>query len=70
MGGLAVTDSREAAEARRRLLPFRDVFAVLFFVAIGTLVDPGRLVEGLPWLGLLLALVVVAKVAVAWASPG
>ena len=40
VGGLAVTDSREAAEARRRLLPFRDVFAVLFFVAIGTLVDP------------------------------
>jgi K+:H+ antiporter len=67
VGGLAVTDSREAAEARRRLLPFRDVFAVLFFVAIGTLVDPGRLVEGLPWLGLLLGLVVVAKVAVAWA---
>ena len=67
VGGLAVTDSREAAEARRRLLPFRDVFAVLFFVAIGTLVDPGRLVEGLPWLVLLLGLVVVAKVAVAWA---
>ena len=40
VGGLAVTESREAAEARRRLLPFRDLFAVLFFVAIGTLVDP------------------------------
>ena len=40
---------------------------MLFFVAIGTLVDPGRLLQGLPWLGLLLALVVVAKVAVAWA---
>ena len=62
VGGLAVTDSREAAEARRRLLPFRDVFAVLFFVAIGTLVEPDRLVEGLPWLALLLALIVVAKV--------
>jgi K+:H+ antiporter len=67
VGGLAVTESREAAEARRRLLPFRDVFAVLFFVAIGTLIDPGRLVEGLPWLALLLLLVVLAKVAVAWA---
>ena len=66
VGGLAVTDSREAAEARRRLLPFRDVFAVLFFVAIGTLVDPSRLVEGLPWLALLLALIVVAKVVVSW----
>jgi CPA2 family monovalent cation:H+ antiporter-2 len=64
---LAVTESREAAEARRRLLPFRDVFAVLFFIAIGTLVDPGRLLEGLPWLALLLALVVGAKVAIAYA---
>jgi CPA2 family monovalent cation:H+ antiporter-2 len=67
VGGLAVTESREAAEARRRLLPFRDVFAVLFFIAIGTLVDPGRLLEGLPWLALLLALVVGAKVAIAYA---
>ena len=39
ISGLAVTESNDAAEARRRLRPFRDVFAVLFFVAIGTLVD-------------------------------
>ena len=67
VGGLAVTESHEADEARRRLRPFRDVFAVLFFVAIGTLVDPGRLGEALPWLALLLGLVAVAKVGVAWA---
>ena len=54
VGGLAVTESHEAAEARRRLRPFRDVFAVLFFVAIGTLVDPSRLGEAAPWLALLL----------------
>jgi CPA2 family monovalent cation:H+ antiporter-2 len=67
VGGLAVTESHEADEARRRLRPFRDVFAVLFFVAIGTLVDPNRLGEAAPALALLLALVVVAKVAVVWA---
>jgi CPA2 family monovalent cation:H+ antiporter-2 len=67
VGGLAVTESPEAAEARRRLLPFRDVFAVLFFVAIGTLIQPEALFRGLPWLGLFLALIVVAKVAVAYA---
>ena len=66
VGGLAVTESHEAAEARRRLRPFRDVFAVLFFVAIGTLIDPGRLGDAAPSLALLLALVVVAKVGVAW----
>jgi CPA2 family monovalent cation:H+ antiporter-2 len=67
VGGLAVTESHEASEARRRLRPFRDVFAVLFFVAIGTLIDPSRLGEALPWIALILGLVVVAKVAVVWA---
>ncbi len=67
VGGLAVAESHEAAEARRRLRPFRDVFAVLFFVAIGTLVDPSKLGAAAPWIALLLGLVVVAKVGVAWA---
>jgi len=42
------------------------LFAVLFFVAIGTLVDPSKLSSGLPWLALLLALIVGAKVGVAY----
>jgi CPA2 family monovalent cation:H+ antiporter-2 len=67
VGGLAVTESPEAAEARRRLLPFRDLFAVLFFVAIGTLIEPDALVRAIGWLGLFLVLIVVAKVAVAYA---
>jgi CPA2 family monovalent cation:H+ antiporter-2 len=66
VGGLAVTESAEAAEARRRLLPFRDLFAVLFFVAIGTLIEPAALFRGLGWLALFLGLIVVAKIAVAW----
>lgn len=66
-GGLAITESPVAAEARARLLPFRDLFAVLFFVAIGTLVDPADLQRGLPWLVLLLVLVAVAKIGVAYA---
>ena len=61
VGGLAITESPVSAEARRRLLPFRDLFAVLFFVAIGTLIDPVELGRGLPWLGLFLGLIVVAK---------
>ncbi len=67
VGGLAVTESAEAAEARRRLLPFRDLFAVLFFVAIGTLIEPASLVRGVGWLATFLVLIVVAKVAVVWA---
>jgi CPA2 family monovalent cation:H+ antiporter-2 len=66
VAGLAVAESPESAEARRRLLPFRDVFAVLFFVAIGTLIDPEELGKGLGWLALILGLVVGAKVVVAY----
>jgi CPA2 family monovalent cation:H+ antiporter-2 len=62
VSGLAISESREATEARERLLPFRDVFAVLFFVAIGALIDPGALLRGLGWLFLLLGLLVVAKI--------
>src|SRR6202007_1602452 len=46
VAGLAITESPDAAEARRRLLPFRDLFAVLFFVAIGTLINPEAFVRG------------------------
>ncbi len=66
IAGLAITDSPDAAEARRRLLPFRDVFAVFFFVSIGTLLDPEAIGRGLPWLALTLALVVVAKSVLAY----
>ncbi|HVH66055.1 MAG TPA: cation:proton antiporter [Candidatus Acidoferrum sp.] len=62
VSGLAISESREADEARQRLLPFRDVFAVMFFVAIGALIDPRSLAKGLGWLVLLLGLLVLTKV--------
>ncbi|HKG56610.1 MAG TPA: cation:proton antiporter [Candidatus Limnocylindrales bacterium] len=66
VAGLAITESPESSEARRRLLPFRDLLAVLFFVAIGTLIDPSALSRGLGWVLFVVVLVVVAKVGVAW----
>lgn len=66
VSGLAVAESPDAAEARRRLLPFRDVFAVMFFVAIGTLIDPAAVPRALGWLAAVLGLVLVAKVAMAY----
>jgi CPA2 family monovalent cation:H+ antiporter-2 len=66
-GGLSVAESDEAAEARRRLLPFRDLLAVMFFVAIGSLLDPAALGRGLSWLAVFLGLIVGAKIAVAYA---
>lgn len=66
IGGLAITGSQVADEARQRLLPFRDLFAVLFFVAIGTLLDPSAVAKGAGWLVALLALIGVSKVGVVW----
>ena len=67
VAGLAITESEEAGEARQRLLPFRDVFAVMFFVSLGTVIDPSALGGALPWLALIVGLVVAAKVVPAWA---
>jgi CPA2 family monovalent cation:H+ antiporter-2 len=61
VSGLSITESRVAEEARSRLLPFRDVFAVMFFVAMGGLIDPAYLLSGLPWLGVLMGLLLLTK---------
>ncbi len=61
VAGLAVGESPAAAEARRRILPFRDLFAVLFFVSLGTLLDPAAVPAALPWLALLLGALLIGK---------
>ena len=66
VAGLAITESPVAAEARQRLLPFRDLFAVMFFVALGAVIDPAQLPRALPWLFAFLAMVVLGKVLVVW----
>lgn len=64
VAGLTISEGPVAAEARKRLLPFRDLFAIFFFVAIGTLIDPSALARGLGWLALCLALLVLGKIAI------
>jgi len=59
VAGLALSADAQAQEARREVIPFRDLFAVLFFVAIGTLVDPSAILENWTWLALALGLVVL-----------
>ncbi len=66
VAGLTISESHAADEARRRLLPFRDLFAVLFFVSIGSLIDPNELGRGIGWLAWLLGVLLVAKVAVTY----
>jgi CPA2 family monovalent cation:H+ antiporter-2 len=61
VAGLMISDTPDSAEVRRRLLPFRDVFAVLFFVVVGTLLDPGALGNGLGWLVLITTMLLLGK---------
>ncbi|MFM9165713.1 MAG: cation:proton antiporter, partial [Candidatus Limnocylindrus sp.] len=62
VAGLAISDNREMADARTALLPFRDVFAVLFFVAVGSLINPFEIGPALPFAALMVGLVPFAKV--------
>jgi monovalent cation:H+ antiporter-2, CPA2 family len=48
LAGMVVGQSEFGARAASEALPFRDAFAVLFFVAVGMLFDPAQLVQGWP----------------------
>ena len=61
VGGLALNHRDDVAEVRRLLLPFRDLFAVLFFVVIGSLVQPTNLMSALSFAIALLLLLVLTK---------
>jgi monovalent cation:H+ antiporter-2, CPA2 family len=68
--GVVLSESDLSHQAAADSLPFRDAFAVLFFVSVGMLFDPSILVqEPLRILAVLLVIVVVkslAAVAVVW----
>ncbi len=61
VAGLAINQSRDTDEVRKAILPFRDLFAVLFFVVIGSLIEPGQISKAWPFALLLLAMMVVLK---------
>jgi CPA2 family monovalent cation:H+ antiporter-2 len=64
LAGLLIGNSDAAHDAMARLLPVRDAFVALFFVTIGTLIDPRTVVASLPLLGVMLALVVLGKLVI------
>jgi len=61
LAGLAVGRSEFAARAAGDAVPMRDAFAVLFFVSVGMLFDPGTLIEAPLPVALVLAVVIVVK---------
>ena len=61
VAGLAINQSRDTDEVRKAILPFRDLFAVLFFVIIGSLIEPAQFSKAFPFAMLILVLVIFGK---------
>lgn len=66
VAGLVVNQERDTAEVRRVLLPFRDLFAVLFFVVIGTLIELTNFVAALPFTIVLIGMLIGFKTVPIW----
>jgi CPA2 family monovalent cation:H+ antiporter-2 len=61
IAGLSINQSQDTDEVRKAILPFRDLFAVLFFVVIGTLIQPSNLSQAWPFALTFLLLLVFSK---------
>lgn len=64
VAGLLVSDSELSHQAAAEVTPFRDLFAVLFFISVGMLVDPVALVADLGIVAVLVVVAVIGKGAV------
>jgi CPA2 family monovalent cation:H+ antiporter-2 len=61
VAGIVVSESDLSYQAAAEVIPFRDLFAVLFFVSVGMLVDPTALIHEAPMIALLVIVAVVGK---------
>jgi CPA2 family monovalent cation:H+ antiporter-2 len=61
LAGLSISGLEDLHDAHTQLVPLRDAFVALFFVSLGTLIDPKLLSGSLPLLGLMLLLIGVGK---------
>lgn len=61
LAGLVVSESSISYQVGAEVVPFRDIFAVLFFVSVGMLVNPVYLVENVGQVLGLTALIVLGK---------
>ena len=67
LAGMSISSLPDLHDAHTQLVPLRDAFVALFFVSLGTLIDPKVVYENLPLLGIMLLLIVVGKFLV-WTS--
>lgn len=79
VAGLTMSQNADTDQVRKAVVPFRDLFQVLFFVVIGSLISPDLILDALPFTLLLVALLIslktlpallIAKLAKLKARPG
>ncbi len=61
LAGLVISESDYSEQALGEVIPLRDIFAMLFFVSVGMLLDPTFLLANLPTVLAVVALVVTSK---------
>ena len=61
VAGVVVSESPFSHQVGADLLPFREAFAVLFFVSVGMLVNPAYLWQNWPQVAAITALIVIGK---------
>jgi CPA2 family monovalent cation:H+ antiporter-2 len=62
LAGLVVSESEFDRQVLSEIIPLRDLFATLFFVSIGMLVDPSYIVHHLPQVAAFTSAVVIGKI--------
>jgi CPA2 family monovalent cation:H+ antiporter-2 len=61
LAGFALSGLDDLHDAYTQLVPLRDAFVALFFVSLGTLIEPRTLLHNLSFLAWMLALIVLGK---------
>ncbi len=61
VAGLVVAESGHGHLVFDKVRPFRDIFAMMFFVSIGMTIEPGQLVDELPTILIFTAVVLIVK---------
>lgn len=61
LAGVVIGESKVSHQVGAEVLPFREIFAVLFFVSVGMLVNPGEIMRNLGHVLLLTAAIVIGK---------
>jgi monovalent cation:H+ antiporter-2, CPA2 family len=64
LAGVSISSLPDLHDAHTQLVPLRDALVALFFVSLGTLINPRVLIDSLPLLGVMLLLIVGGKVLV------